>query len=142
MLDKETGAGAYQIAGGGNGGVLVTAELIKFFDVLNWISFAWAAAESIRNIFYVFGSVPAKAIPIAGVIANIINFATTVSSFALACKDQVVVALFTFIFAVMVIASALLAFGTLGIGGAIVGAVLGISAQFLSLHLSKLAGSC
>ncbi len=141
LIDPQGGAGAYMISGGGNGGYIIKV-LAKIADVVNWISFAWAASEGIRNIGYVALGLTAKEIPVVGAISNIVNYSTTVFSFGAACKDPAITAAFNFIFGVLVIGSALLAFGTLGVGGAIAGLILGIASQFISLRVSEIASHC
>jgi hypothetical protein len=133
IIDPTTGAGAYKIAGGGNGGVLT--GLASFLDGLSWISLAFVGSGTLSGLL---GSAIG---PVIALVASAINLLTTIAAWGLVCGDAAAVALFSFLAIAMSVIGLILGF--MGPIGILVGFGIAIAMQVIATRLSaSLSSAC
>ena len=133
IIDPATGAGAYKIAGGGNGGLLT--GLAAFLDGLSWIALAFVGSGTLAGLL---GSIIG---PVIAMVASAINLLTTIAAWGLVCGDPAAVALFSFLAIAMSIIGVILGF--MGVFGVLAGLAIAIGMQVIATRLSaSLSSSC
>jgi transglutaminase-like putative cysteine protease len=133
ILDPQTGAGAYKIAGGANGGFL--AKLGAFLDALSWIALAFVGSGTWSGLL---GSAIG---PVIALVASVINLLTTIMAWGAVCGDIAAVVLFSFLAIAMFVIGLVLSLT--GIFGIVVGLGIAIGMQAIATRISSsLASSC
>ena len=132
LIDPETGAGAYKIAGGANGGQLT--NVASFMDALSWIALAFGVNGSLQALV---GS-PIGAV--VSLIAGGINLLSSVLAWGLTCGDAAATALFSFLALAMFVMG--LVFATLGPFGIVVAIGIAFAMQAAAVRLSSYTNDC
>jgi len=133
ILDPQTGAGAYKIAGGNNGGFL--ASLAAFLDALSWISLAFVGSGTWAGLL---GSAIG---PVIALVAGVINLLTTILAWGAVCGDIAAIVLFSFLAIAMFVIGLMLSFT--GVFGIVVGLGVAIGMQAIATRISSsLSSDC
>lgn len=139
IIDPVTGAGAYKIGGGENGGILKVLSAIA--DLISWIALAAGLAISIVGFFALVAGLAPAILVTAGIVAGLVNAVATLFSFGLICRDFASIALFGYLFGVMA------AFGVVfvllgGLLAGLLGLVLAIASQASSVAIGRVTDNC